>query len=348
MKASKSRTLTLAGFGAAVIAITMMLGVFAYTRLQTIEGTARSLTTDYLPSIYLIGELRDTILLRYTLLTDRVTTDDEVEKSALDHEIDAARGEVDDVMNQYEKLIDEPEDRQLFDGLKSARNDYAKCFQQVLNLSREGHREEARSLITKRLIPLRNAVLRAAAAEVVWNKADADAGADRIMVALNWTSAGMVFCLAFSVGVVVIAHDIRQRLKIEEKLRQTEDRFRSMFEYASLGILVCSEGGRIVKANEAFCRMLGYSEEELLVKSWMDLTHRDDLDIALQNKKRLWSELGGVRGSRSSLHSPKWNRGLESGEGFFDTNRRRRASIFCRPGRRHQRAQAEGRGAARE
>jgi hypothetical protein len=79
MKASKSRTLTLAGFGAAVIAITVMLGVFAYTRLQTIEGTARSLTTDYLPSIYLIGELRDTILLRYTLLTDRVTTDDEVE-----------------------------------------------------------------------------------------------------------------------------------------------------------------------------------------------------------------------------------------------------------------------------
>ena len=87
----------------------MMLGVFAYTRLRTIEGTATRLTTDYLPSIYLIGELRDVILLRYTLLTDHLTTDDEVEKSVLDHEIDAAHGEVDDVMNKYEKLIDEPE-----------------------------------------------------------------------------------------------------------------------------------------------------------------------------------------------------------------------------------------------
>src|SRR4029453_8174215 len=41
--------------------------------------------------------------------------------------------------------------------------------------------------------------------------------------------------------------------------------------------------GRLIRVNQAFCRMLGYSEEELLERTWMDLTHPDDMDVALKD-----------------------------------------------------------------
>ena len=51
--------------------------------------------------------------------------------------------------------------------------------------------------------------------------------------------------------------------------------------------------GRLVQANEAFCRMVGYSEEELLGRTWMELTHPDDLDTALKNREQLSRDPSG-------------------------------------------------------
>ena len=42
--------------------------------------------------------------------------------------------------------------------------------------------------------------------------------------------------------------------------------------------------GRLMQVNAAFCRMLGYSEQELLAKTWTELTHPDDLGPALEDR----------------------------------------------------------------
>ena len=54
--------------------------------------------------------------------------------------------------------------------------------------------------------------------------------------------------------------------------------FGSLFAQAAVGIAVASPEGRFVRANAALCRMLGFSEQELLQKSVRDITHPEDLE----------------------------------------------------------------------
>jgi len=77
-------------------------------------------------------------------------------------------------------------------------------------------------------------------------------------------------------GIVVNSRDVTERKQIEEKLRQSEERFRRIFEDGPLGMIIVAPNYRLVKANKAFCKMLGYTEEELVGRSIQELTHRDD------------------------------------------------------------------------
>jgi PAS domain S-box-containing protein len=72
--------------------------------------------------------------------------------------------------------------------------------------------------------------------------------------------------------------DITQRRQIEEKLQESEERFRRIFEDGPLGIIISDPNYRVLKANKSFCEMLGYSEEELVGHSIEDFTHPQDRD----------------------------------------------------------------------
>jgi PAS domain S-box-containing protein len=92
------------------------------------------------------------------------------------------------------------------------------------------------------------------------------------------------------VGAARIARDTGKRVQAERKLRESEERFRGVFEHAQGGMCVGSLDGHLMQVNAAFCRMVGYSEQELLAKTWMDLTHPDDIGSALQDQVRFWQE----------------------------------------------------------
>ena len=65
--------------------------------------------------------------------------------------------------------------------------------------------------------------------------------------------------------------EIAERIKIEGSLRESEARFRALLRAASDGIHVLDKNGNVVEVNDAFCRMLGYTREELLqlnVRDW--------------------------------------------------------------------------------
>jgi PAS domain S-box-containing protein len=63
----------------------------------------------------------------------------------------------------------------------------------------------------------------------------------------------------------------------EEALRESEARLRATVEQATAGVARCDTDGGIVFANRALCKMLGYTESELIGKTVADVTHRDDV-----------------------------------------------------------------------
>jgi PAS domain S-box-containing protein len=170
-------------------------------------------------------------------------------------------------MGKYESLIDSPADRRLFEAIKSARKPYDECYIRVLDLSRRREIVEAQKLIGTQLIPLRNAFLKAAEAEVVWNKADGDDSINQIAKAMNWTSTGMLICLFCGVGIACFAMVIRKRLQIEHKLRESTEQFRAVFEQAADGVVITDVDAKIRFVNPAFASMTGYSREEVLGQS---------------------------------------------------------------------------------
>ena len=93
-------------------------------------------------------------------------------------------------------------------------------------------------------------------------------------------------------GVAAIVRDIGGRLRVERKLRESEARFREVFEHAPSGMGVSGLDARILQVNGALCQMLGYSEEELLGTAWADVTHPDDVGASLARVERLQGDPG--------------------------------------------------------
>jgi len=72
-----------------------------------------------------------------------------------------------------------------------------------------------------------------------------------------------------------IASAVRQK-EASEALRTSEERFRLLFHKAPIGIALADAGCRFIDANDAFCRMLGYSREEMKAMDLRTIVHPDD------------------------------------------------------------------------
>src|SRR4030095_15533424 len=75
--------------------------------------------------------------------------------------------------------------------------------------------------------------------------------------------------------------DITARKRAEEALRESEERFRGIFENAAVGIAHADPMGRFLRVNEKFCAILGYSRDELLQKTFRDITHPEELGASV-------------------------------------------------------------------
>ncbi len=88
-------------------------------------------------------------------------------------------------------------------------------------------------------------------------------------------------------GFYVLVTDLTIRRRREEKLLESEKRFRGTFEYAGTGMAIVAIDGKFIRVNRQLSALVGYSEQELLGLSFQDITHPDDLAADLAYKHDL-------------------------------------------------------------
>ncbi len=88
-------------------------------------------------------------------------------------------------------------------------------------------------------------------------------------------------------GFEGFVEDVSERKRTEEALYESEERFRSTFEQAAPGMAHTALDGQFLRANERVCEITGYPKEQLIEKTFQDITHPDDRDSDLEQAHQL-------------------------------------------------------------
>ncbi len=86
-------------------------------------------------------------------------------------------------------------------------------------------------------------------------------------------------------GACLIITSIDDRKKTEESLKESEEKFRRVFEKASVGMTLVDKNSHFAHVNRAFCDFLGYTPKELIGRTFQEVTYPDE-----PSKKMIFSE----------------------------------------------------------
>jgi len=92
--------------------------------------------------------------------------------------------------------------------------------------------------------------------------------------------------------IIATLQDITERKQAEKALRQSEEQFRKIFEEGAIGMVIATPTLRFIKANAAFCQMLGYTEAELLQLNVADISYPEDM---IKNRQLIQKSLNGAK-----------------------------------------------------
>jgi PAS domain S-box-containing protein len=104
------------------------------------------------------------------------------------------------------------------------------------------------------------------------------------------------------IGIVLVFRDQTAERVILNALKESEEKYRQIFESANVGKSITKPSGKI-SVNKAFCDMLGYSEEELQNKTWQELTPPEEIEtISAYLAPLLEGKTDSVRFEKRYIH----------------------------------------------
>lgn len=93
-----------------------------------------------------------------------------------------------------------------------------------------------------------------------------------------------------------------ERAKVDRELKESQERFRRVFEEGAVGMAIVGSDYRFLDVNDALCQMLGYSKAELTRLGIRDVSHPEDFDATADMSKRLFAgELASYRAEKRYL-----------------------------------------------
>jgi PAS domain S-box-containing protein len=110
--------------------------------------------------------------------------------------------------------------------------------------------------------------------------------------------------------ILTLCRDISERKRMEKELklsvsllRTSEEQFRRTFDLSPVGAVIVGTDFRFLRCNEAFCRFIGYAEDELRQKTFPDVTYPDDRPIGVMEARAIMAgQLEMARVQKRYLH----------------------------------------------
>jgi len=98
----------------------------------------------------------------------------------------------------------------------------------------------------------------------------------------HWSADGRTF-------ITGVLRDITDRRRAQERLEQSEARYRAAFEQVAVGFCEVDRHGRFLRVNGRFCEITGYTAEELKEQTFADISHPEDVEPNRVLAHRLWA-----------------------------------------------------------
>ena len=188
-----------------------------------------------------------------------------------------------------------------FSGLAIRTDEILRCDDAVMDSRIDPEERQAATFRSTVVVPLRHQYNSIGALRVLSSRAGAfdDADIQTLQLVAHFMSAAINQAVAFGAKQALLAEHTRTIVA----LRESEERFRSAFDYAAIGMALVATGGQWMKVNRTLCEIAGYSEVEFRSLFFHSLTHPEDVEThQIQVRSLLAGEIGAFQLEERYLH----------------------------------------------
>jgi methyl-accepting chemotaxis protein len=189
-----------------VVAISVAMGLFAFSRLRAIDERAVYVSGNHLPSVVALSSVNLRVYRVVELMRQHAASNSEQEMTELEARVQELRDANAEDIKRYESLPFGDGEEAIYEKVKGDRPPFWAMIEQIRQVSRKNTPEsnaQALSMFGKQLQPITLKMTNDIQAVIDYNDKGSMDGMTAVRAAVESASKGMILCLAFAVVVAI-------------------------------------------------------------------------------------------------------------------------------------------------